>query len=88
MISEVILSPESFMAYVTGIWSLISVSPFMDQKVVRLSESSLTVLADELLLWSGGAPSSRQLSLEIVRGQTHGTQCIVRGNERVRVTRY
>ena len=47
-----ILSSESFATDVTGIWSLISVGPLMDQQVVTLGKVPVAVLADELFLGS------------------------------------
>ena len=54
VVSEVILSPEGLAAHVTGEGPLISVGPLMNHDIVRLGELSVTELADEPLLWSGG----------------------------------
>lgn len=50
MISQMILSSEGLVTNVTTVWSLVSVSPFVDEQVVWLGESTLTVLANELFL--------------------------------------
>ena len=55
MVPKMVLSPESLTADITGKWSLICVCPLMDHNIVRLGELSVTILADEPLLWSRGS---------------------------------
>ena len=55
MVSQMVLSPESLAADITGEGPLISVGPLMDHDIVRLGELSVTKLADESLLWSRGS---------------------------------
>lgn len=50
MITEMVLSPECFVADFTGVGTLIGVRALVDEEVVALREATLTVLADELLL--------------------------------------
>ena len=52
VVSQMVLSPESLAADITGEGPLISVGPLMDHDIVRLGEFSVTKLADESLLWS------------------------------------
>jgi len=52
MISKMILPPECLVTNVTCVWSFISMSSLVYQKVVRFGKPSLTELADELLLRS------------------------------------
>ena len=40
------------MANIAREWALIGVGAFMNQEVIGLRKPSLTVLADELLLWA------------------------------------
>ena len=54
VVSQMVLSPESLAADITGVGPLISVGPLMDHDIVRLGELSVTKLADESLLWSRG----------------------------------
>ena len=54
VVSQMVLSPESLAADITGEGPLISVGPLMDHDIVRLGELSVTKLADESLLWSRG----------------------------------
>ena len=54
VISQVILPSESLATDVTREGPLISVCPLVDHNIVRLGELSMTELADEPLLWSGG----------------------------------
>ena len=65
VVSEMILSPEGLAAHVTGEGPLISVGPLMDHDIVRLGELSVTELADEPLLWSGG-PALGVMSVVLV----------------------
>ena len=55
VVSQMVLSPESLAADITGEGPLISVGPLMDHDIVRLGELSVTKLADESLLWSRGS---------------------------------
>lgn len=52
MVSEVVLPTESLPADITWVGPLISVSPFMDQQVVRFGELAVAVFANKLLLRS------------------------------------
>jgi len=52
VIPEMILSPESLMTNITSVRTFISVCAFVNQQIVRLCESTLTVFADKLLLRS------------------------------------
>lgn len=52
MVAEMILPTESLAANVAAIRSLISVRALVDQQIVALSELTIAVLADELLLWT------------------------------------
>ena len=54
VVSQMVLSPESLAADITGEGPLISVGPLMDHDIVRLGELPVTKLADESLLWSRG----------------------------------
>lgn len=45
MVSQMILPSESFSTDITREWSLVCVSPFMDEQVVTLSKLSITILA-------------------------------------------
>ena len=61
MITQVILSSESFATNITVVGTLIRMSALMDQKVVGFGKFSVAVLANESLLWSGcSAGSSEQ----------------------------
>lgn len=53
MISQVILSSEGLVAYVTCVGSFIGVGSFMDQKVVGLGEVPATEFTHKLLLGFG-----------------------------------
>ena len=53
VIFEMILPSESFTTDVTRIWSLIGMGSLVYEKVVGLGELSVTIFADESLLWSG-----------------------------------
>ena len=55
VVSEMVLSSESLATDITGEGPLICVGPLMDHHIVRLCELSVTELADEPLLWSGGS---------------------------------
>ena len=50
VIPQVVLSPERFATYITAVRPLISVGSLVNQKIVGLSELSITELTDELLL--------------------------------------
>lgn len=52
VVSEVVLSSEGLPADLTGVRSLIRVSPLMNQQVVRLCKMAAAILADELLFGS------------------------------------
>lgn len=52
MISQMILPAESLPAYVTRVWSLVGVGPFVNQQVVALRKLSIAELADKLFLGS------------------------------------
>lgn len=51
VVSQMVLPPESFPAYITIEGTLVGVGSLVDQQVVRLAELSLAVLADVPLLW-------------------------------------
>ncbi len=53
VVPQVVLPPKGLAANVTRVWSLIGVSPLMDEQVVGLGELPVAELADEPLLWSG-----------------------------------
>jgi hypothetical protein len=57
VISQMILSSESFVTNVTSVGSLICMSPLVNQEIVWFSEMSITVFANELFLGSRGSPS-------------------------------
>lgn len=61
MISEMILSTECFVTDIAGVWSLVSMRAFVDEKIVRLCEMSAAILADELLLGPGRSSPSPPL---------------------------
>ena len=58
VVPQVVLSPECLTADITWEGPLISVCPLVDHNIVRLCELSVTILADEPLLWSRGSSLS------------------------------
>ena len=50
MVPQMVLSPESFPAYLARVWSLVRVGPLVNQQVVRLGEVASAEPADVLLL--------------------------------------
>ena len=58
VVSEMVLSPEAFVADLAGEGSFVRVSPFVDEQVVALCEVALAVLADEFLLRPVGSSRS------------------------------
>jgi len=66
MVSQVVLSPESFVANVAGVGSLVRVRSLVNQQVVGLGEAALAVLADELLLGPGGQPTGPKVTRSIL----------------------
>lgn len=50
VVAEVVLSSESLVADITGIWPLICVRPLVDQKIVGFGKMAATELADKLFL--------------------------------------
>ena len=68
VVSQVVLSSERLVANVARVRPLVRVGALVDQQIVALREPPLTVLADELLLGSGGASAhSRDLAGEELR---------------------
>jgi hypothetical protein len=51
VVSQVVLPSKGLATHITGKWSLICVSPLMDEKVVGLGELPVAEFANELLLW-------------------------------------
>ena len=50
MVPQVVLSPKAFSTDLTRVWSLIRVSPLVNQQVVGLGEVTSTKPTDVLLL--------------------------------------
>ena len=50
MVSQMVLSPKAFSAYLARVWSLVGVGPLMNQQVVRLGEVTSAKPTDVLLL--------------------------------------
>ena len=59
VVSQMVLSPESLAADITGEGPLISVGPLMDHDIVRLGELSVTKLANEPLLGTRASGMSK-----------------------------
>jgi len=55
VVSQMILSSECLSTHITGEGPLISMCPLMDHHIITFCEFSVTVLADEPLLWSCGS---------------------------------
>ena len=66
MISQVVLSSEGLAANITIEGSLIGVCSLMDEKVVRLGEFSVAILADEPLLWPRSSARTSEESRIVV----------------------
>ena len=60
VISQMILSSERFTTNITRIWSFISVSSLMDQKIVGFSKFTVTELTDKPFLGSCRSPWSTE----------------------------
>lgn len=63
VVPEVVLSSESLVADITGIWPLICVRPLMDQQVVGFGKMAAAELANKLFLGLRGQPASAGLAL-------------------------
>jgi hypothetical protein len=58
MITKMILTTECFSTNVTRVRTLIGMRSLVNQKIVRLCELTITIFADELLLWSSASRTS------------------------------
>lgn len=49
-----VLPTEGFIANITSVRPFVGVRPLVNEKVVRLGETTLTETTDELFLWATG----------------------------------
>ena len=66
VVSKVVLPAEGLAANITIEGSLIGVCSLMDEKVVRLGEFSVAILADEPLLWPRSSARTSEESRIVV----------------------
>ena len=76
VVPQMVLSSEGFTTDVARKWPLVRVSSLVDHDVVGLGELSVTKLADEPLLGSGGSALPRHVEAGVVggRGRRGGNQ--------------
>jgi hypothetical protein len=58
MISQMVLTTESFSANVTAIRTLIRMRSLVNEKIVGFGELTIAVFADELFLWTCSSRAS------------------------------
>ena len=76
VVPQMVLSSEGFTTDVARKWALVRVSSLVDHDVVGLGELSVTKLADEPLLGSGGSALAGHVEAGVVggRGRRGGNQ--------------
>jgi hypothetical protein len=58
VVPQMILPAKRFSTNITRVWPFVGMCSFMYQQIVRFGKLSVTVFADELLLWSSASHAS------------------------------